>query len=54
MNRALFDVVVHICPQAVWEVLHLDAPKGANPVRLRQLIDEGRIVGLDHWLSQLS
>ena len=27
-NRNLFDVVVHICPDAVWQVHHLDDPKG--------------------------
>jgi hypothetical protein len=50
MNRSLFDVVVHICPQAVWEVHHLDQPKGPNPTRLRDLMEAGRIVGLDRWL----
>jgi hypothetical protein len=53
MNRNLFDAVVHICPQAVREVHHLDEPKGLNPTRLRELIDAGRIVGLDEWLRQL-
>jgi hypothetical protein len=54
MNRHLFDVVVHVCPEAVWVVHHLDKPKGRNPLRLRALLDEGRIIGLDTWLTGLS
>jgi hypothetical protein len=54
MNRHLFDVVVHICPDAVWEVHHLDEPKGPNPARLRALIESGRIVALSHWLNHLA
>jgi hypothetical protein len=51
MNRNLFDVVVHICPQAVWEVHHLDDSKGPNPTRLRELMDEGRVISLEDWLA---
>jgi hypothetical protein len=53
MNRDMFDAVVHICPEAVWQVLHLDDPKGANPKRLRELIEAGHIVGLGDWLRSL-
>lgn len=53
-NNPLFRDVVHVCPEAVWEVHHLDSPKGKNPGRLRELFDEGRIVGLAEWLTALS
>jgi hypothetical protein len=54
MNRHMFDAVVHICPAAVWEVHQLDSPKRGNPTRLRELIDDGRIIGLADWLKQLA
>ena len=53
MNRSLFDVVVHICPEALWLVHKLDKPKGRNPGRLRELLNEGRIIGLSDWLNQI-
>lgn len=54
MNRRLFDVVVHICPEALWLVHKLDKPKGRNPGRLRELLDEQRIIGLSDWLKQIA
>jgi hypothetical protein len=53
MNRQLFDAVVHICPDALRLVHHLDDPRSGNPARLRQLLDEGRIIGLADWLRRL-
>lgn len=53
MNRLLFDAVVHICPDALRVVHQLQNPRGGNPTRLRELLDEGRIIGLADWLSSL-
>lgn len=53
-NHPLFTSVVHVCPEAVWEVLGLDSPHGANPSRLRELLDARRIVGLNQWLSDVA
>ncbi len=53
-NRYLLDAVVHVCPPALEIVHELDgmALRG-TPARLRELLDSGRIVGLDHWLKGL-
>jgi hypothetical protein len=55
-NRLLFDSVVHICPEALGIVHEFDGPKklGRNPGRLRDLLQEGRIVGLDAFLAGIS
>jgi hypothetical protein len=53
MNRHLFDAVVHICPEALWVVHNLGDPKGPNPTRLRELLDERRVIGLETWLQGL-
>ena len=53
-NQELFDTVVHICPAAVWQVHHLDQPKGPNPSQLRELLDVGRVVGLEDWLRDVA
>lgn len=53
-NRWLFDSVVHVCPQALDVVHALDRPTlPATPARLRDLIQQHRIVGLSDWLIGL-
>jgi hypothetical protein len=53
MNQRIFDAVVHICPEALTVVHQLSDPRGANPKRLRELLDERRIIGFDEWLRGL-
>ena len=50
-NSAMFSNVVHICPEA----LHAVYGDRAEPTMqgVLQLIDTGRLVGLDRWLAQL-
>lgn len=53
-NRYLLDAVVHVCPEALRVVHELDRPNlRSTPARLRELLDDGRIVGLDDWLRGL-
>jgi hypothetical protein len=50
----LFDAVVHICPSALEVVHELDrATLPATPGRLKEALDDGRIIGLDRWLTDL-
>lgn len=53
-NQLLFDAVVHVCPQALAIVHELDGPAlRGTPARLKDLLDNGRIIGLGEWLSRL-
>jgi hypothetical protein len=54
-NQWLFDAVVHICPQALAVVHKLDrADLPETPGRLKALLSDRRIIGLDEWLGNLS
>jgi len=55
-NSWLFDRVVHVCPEALAVVHRFDGARrlGQNPARLRELLEEGRIVGLDAFLREIS
>lgn len=54
-NRFLLDAVVHVCPDALGVVHDLGAPglKG-TPAKLKELLDQGRIISLGEWLGGLS
>lgn len=53
-NQRLFDAVVHVCPQALDIVHELDSTTLARtPARLKDLLDEHRIIGLGDWLRGL-
>lgn len=54
-NRYLLDAVVHVCPQALEVVHQLDrATLPATPARLKELMAQGRIIGLGDWLAGLT
>lgn len=55
-NNPLFNRVVHICPAALAVVHRFEGTRrlGYNPARLRDLLDDGRIVGLDAFLRDVS
>lgn len=54
-NQYLLDKVVHVCPPALAVVHGLDAEKlKRTPARLKELIEEGRIVSLAEWLNGLA
>jgi len=55
-NQLLFRTVVHVCPEALRVVHKLDGPGTLHPTtaQLKELLDEGRIVGLDAFLRDIS
>lgn len=54
-NQRLFDAVVHVCPPALRVVHDLERRVlGRTPARLKELLGEGRIIGLGDWLRGLS
>jgi hypothetical protein len=54
-NRHLFDVVVHVCPQALWVVHELDGVGlKRTPALLREQLESRRIIGLGEWLEGLA
>lgn len=54
-NRHLLDAVVHVCPEALAVVHELDrSGLRSTPARLKQLIDQGRIISLGEWLRGLA
>lgn len=54
-NQRLFDAVVHVCPPALAVVHRLDSlTLTGTPKRLKELLDEGRIIGLGDWLKSLA
>lgn len=54
-NRFLFDAVVHVCPEALSIVHELEEPSlKKTPALLREQLQEGRIIGLSDWLTDLS
>lgn len=53
-NQWLFSAVVHVCPPALRVVHALDQDKlPKTPMRLKELLDDGRIIGLGDWLGSL-
>lgn len=54
-NRYLLDAVVHVCPEAL-AVVHELGSSGlrSTPARLKELIEEGRIISLAGWLHGLA
>jgi hypothetical protein len=54
-NRYLLDAVVHVCPEALVIVHELDRTTlRATPSKLKELIEQRRIIGLGEWLKGLS
>ncbi len=54
-NQWLFDAVVHVCPPALHVVHALDRPSlPQTPAHLKELLDDGRIIGLGEWLGGLA
>lgn len=54
-NQWLFDAVVHVCPPALYVVHRLDDTKlTGTPRRLKELLDERRIIGLGDWLADIT
>lgn len=54
-NQYLFHSVVHVCPEALRVVHELDRPKVRKRLgELRELMDDGRIIGLHDWLYGLA
>lgn len=51
-HRAMFDHVVHVCPEALVAV-HGRDPKG-KAVDLLRFLEEGRVIGLGAWLQGLT
>ncbi len=54
-NQWLFNAVVHVCPQALAVVHELERPKlRRTPARLRDLLEQGRIIAFSDWLAGLA
>ena len=54
-NAHLFTDVVHVCPDALRVVHDLGAPGlRSTAAKLRDLLDAGRIRGLDDWLAEVA
>jgi len=55
-NRHLFDKIVHICPEALTVVHDFGGRRrlGRNPALLRDLLLEGKIIGLGEFLADIS
>lgn len=54
-NQWLFDAVVHVCPDALRVVHELDDEHlPPTRARLKELLSEGRIIGLGDWLDGLA
>jgi hypothetical protein len=51
-NRHLLDVVVHVCPEALTVVHELGSRTlQGTTARLKELLDQGRIISLARWLE---
>lgn len=55
-NKQMLDAVVHICPDALRVVHGFGGTRRPHKtvVELRELLDAGRIIGLDTWLTGLT
>lgn len=54
-NRHLLDAVVHVCPEALTVVHELDKPGlRSTPARLKELMQQGRVIGLAEWLRGIA
>lgn len=55
-NQLQFTRIVHVCPQALALVHRLDGARrlGKTPALLKEQLAEGRIVGLDSFLREIS
>jgi hypothetical protein len=53
-NQRMLDKVVHVCPEALWIVhdLKRTALPDTLPV-LKNMLETGRIIGLEQWLAEL-